>query len=287
MMGMLNGAYSVGTPDCVSHIAEEIPRPEVNVPKAIAAQMVTGFATAMCYMIAIFYAISNLDDVLSGTASFPIAVIYAQATGSAAGTIGLLFLILVPICSTLIGCYITAGRILWTLARDDAAPFSGWLGKISPTWRNPFNATLMCGFICTILGCIYIGSTTAFNAFVGSFVVLSSSSYVAAIGPHLVTKRSHVIPGPFWMKGAFGFIMDGIACTYLIVFVIVYCFPFALPVTAGNMNYASLITGGLSLFVLFWWFWRGSRGYKGPQAIGISEAGYVISASELDQVEKV
>jgi hypothetical protein len=33
------GAYSVGTPDCVSHIAEEIPRPEVNVPKAIAAQM--------------------------------------------------------------------------------------------------------------------------------------------------------------------------------------------------------------------------------------------------------
>ena len=39
LMGMLNGAYSVGTPDCCSHLAEEIPRPEVNVPKAIAAQM--------------------------------------------------------------------------------------------------------------------------------------------------------------------------------------------------------------------------------------------------------
>ena len=26
--GMLNGAYAVGTPDCVAHLAEEIPRPE-------------------------------------------------------------------------------------------------------------------------------------------------------------------------------------------------------------------------------------------------------------------
>jgi len=39
MLTRVLGAFSVGTPDCVSHIAEEIPRPDVNVPKAIAAQM--------------------------------------------------------------------------------------------------------------------------------------------------------------------------------------------------------------------------------------------------------
>lgn len=33
LMGMLNGAYAVGTPDCVSHLAEEIPNPRVNIPK--------------------------------------------------------------------------------------------------------------------------------------------------------------------------------------------------------------------------------------------------------------
>jgi choline transport protein len=43
LAGMLNGAYAVGTPDCVSHLAEEIPRPKRNLPLAIAAQMVTGF----------------------------------------------------------------------------------------------------------------------------------------------------------------------------------------------------------------------------------------------------
>ena len=85
---MLNGAYAVGVPDCVSHISEGIPRPEVNVPKAIAAQVSIGFVTAMCYMIAIFYSINDLDSVLAGS-NVPLAQVYSQATGSSAGTIGL------------------------------------------------------------------------------------------------------------------------------------------------------------------------------------------------------
>ena len=240
----------------------------------------------MCYIVTIFYAISNLDEVLAGTASFPVAVIYQQATGSAAGTVGLLFLILVPLISTLIGDYITAGRMLWTLARDDAAPFSGWLGQVHRHWRNPFNATLVCGITCTILGAIYVGSTTAFNAFVGSFVMLSTLSYVMAIGPHLLSRRANIIPGPFWMKGALGYVMNAIACTYMIVFIVIFCFPYALPVEAGNMNYSCLIAGGLSIFIAAWWLWKGARGYEGPKAIGITETGYVVEKETLG-TEKV
>ena len=264
LAGMLNGAYAVGTPDCLSHLAEEIPRPEVNVPKAIASQMLIGFATAFVYLIAIFYAISNLDTVLSGTASFPVAEIYHQATGTTAGTIGLLTLILLPLLGTTVGGYLTASRILWTLARDDATPFSNTLGKINQRWRNPFNAIFLCGCIGTLLGCIYVGSSTAFNAFVGSFIVLSTLSYVIAIGPHLLTRRKYVIPGPFWMKGAFGLCMHATACSYMVVFMTVFFFPYSLPVSAGSMNYSVLITGALTLFVTCWWFWKGSRGYRGP-----------------------
>ena len=35
LIGMLNGAFSVGTPDCVSHLAEEVGSPGINIPKAI------------------------------------------------------------------------------------------------------------------------------------------------------------------------------------------------------------------------------------------------------------
>jgi amino acid transporter len=37
--------YAIGTPDCISHLAEEIPRPAHNLPKAIGAQMAVGFIT--------------------------------------------------------------------------------------------------------------------------------------------------------------------------------------------------------------------------------------------------
>ena len=134
------------------------------------------------------------------------------------------------------------------------------------TRRNPFNAILCCGGITTLLGCIYLGSTTAFNAFVGSFVVLSSASYLAAILPHLLSRRVNITPGPFWMKGMLGFIMNGTACVYIVVFIIIFCFPYYLPATALTMNYASLITGGLSIFTAAWYF-IGCREYTGPPAL--------------------
>ncbi|TKA77794.1 hypothetical protein B0A49_03959 [Cryomyces minteri] len=241
LAGTLNGAFAVGTPDCVSHLAEEIPNPRRNIPKAILAQMVIGFFTALFYMIAIFYSIQSFDDVLANTYTSPLAEVYLQATSSKGGALGLLILIYLPLTCGFFGNFITCGRMLWTLGRDGATPFSGTVGAIHPTHKNPFNATLICGIICTILGCIYVGSITAFNAFVGSFVIFSTLSYIAAILPHLLTKRRYVIPGPFWMPGWIGYVVGGIGCAYIVVFDVIYCFPYAMPVSAASMNYSALI----------------------------------------------
>lgn len=132
---MLNGAFAVGTPDCVTHLAEEIPKPGLNVPKAIAFQMVIGFFSGFFYLITLMYAISDYEALL--TAPFPVAEIYYQATGSAAGEIGLLFLLFITIILTVFGVYITAGRVLWTLARDSATPFSRQIGTIDPASACP------------------------------------------------------------------------------------------------------------------------------------------------------
>ncbi|ODH48695.1 hypothetical protein GX48_05235 [Paracoccidioides brasiliensis] len=88
------------------------------------------------------------------------------------------------------GCYITAGRTFWTLAHDNTTPFSR-------TFHNTFNATVTCGCLITNLGCIYVGSTTAFSTLVGSFVHFSSLSYITAILPHLPSGRSGIRLGYF------------------------------------------------------------------------------------------
>lgn len=166
------------------------------------------------------------------------------------------------------GCYIVASRVFWTLARDNATPFASTFSRVSARYKNPFNAICLCAVVATVLGCIYLGSSTAFSAFVGSFVVLSSLSYLAAILPHLLRRRAGITPGWFWMKGPVGFVVNALACVYIFAFVIIFCFPFSLPAAAGTMNYASLMTGGLSLFVAGFWLWR-RKDYRGPTYVAL------------------
>lgn len=265
--GMLNGAYSVGCPDIVSHLAEEIPNPARNVPVAIGLQYVIGFITGFAYLIAIMYAINDYDALFSS--AYPIAEIYRQGTGSAAGATGLLALVMICIAICLVGLYITSGRTLWTLARDKATPFPKQLARVHPRLAVPVTTTVLSAILITILGCIYVGSTTAFNAFVGSFVIMSSSSYIAAILPHLLTRRKNITFGPFNLnKGPLGYICNAIACGYMIVWFVIYCCPFFLPVNAASMNYASLLWGGFTIFLLLWWFIGARKDYVGPQTTG-------------------
>jgi choline transport protein len=71
-------------------------------------------------------------------------------------------------------------------------------------------------------------------------------------------------PNYFWMKGIMGYIINAVSCGYLIAFIVIFCFPFSLPVTPQNMNYSSLILGGLTLFVAVFWAWKREE-YSGPQ----------------------
>ena len=228
--------------------------------------MSLGFLTAFFYPLAIFYAVTDLLAVLSASTTFPLAGIYMQATNSAGGTLGLLIVAFIPPALTLIGCYFTAGRMFWTLARGNATPFSLYFSHVSPTFDNPFRATVVIGISVTIIRCIYVGSTTAFDTFIGAFIILSTSSYLAAILPHLLSGRKNTPRGWFWMSGATGFVVNTISCLYITAFIVMFCFPFALPVTAQNMNYACLVTVGLSVFVLLWWYVR-QRDYVDLQAV--------------------
>lgn len=73
------------------------------------------------------------------------------------------------------------------------------------------------------------------------------------------------------MKGATGFVVNSIVCLYIVAFIVIFCFPYALPVDAASMNYSCLITSGLSIFVAIFWFWR--RGdYEGPKTVVADDA---------------
>ena len=68
------------------------------------------------------------------------------------------------------------------------------------------------------------------------------------------------------MKGWIGYAVNIISCLYMMAFMVLYCFPYAMPVTAENMNYSSLVTGAFTIFVAVWWFF-GSKEYAGPKVV--------------------
>lgn len=264
--GMLNGAFSVGAVDATTHLAEEIRDPQRNIPIAIGLQMSIGFVTGLCYLITIMYAITDYDALFESP--YPIAEIYRQGTGSVAGAIGLLSLVMVCIGLTVVGLYVTCGRTLWALARDGATPFPRVLGKVNHRLDMPLWATLATVVLATLLAAIYVGNTTAFNALVGAFILCSSSSFLAAILPNLITGRRNITYGPFHMRGWVGFVVNGVACAYMLVWFVIYSFPYALPTDAASMNYASLIWGGFTILVALWWFLGTGRDYQGPKTTG-------------------
>ena len=223
LAGALNGAFTIGTPDGITHLAEELPDPRKDLPKAVGVQIGLGTLTAFVFLIAIMYGITDLNGVVTANGSFPLAAVYLQATGSKGATFGLLLIILCVLLICLVGTFLTLSRIWWALARDNATPFHKFFSKVNHKLSCPIQSMLLVTVLCTALGAIGLGSKTAFSDLVGSFIILSTTSYILAIAPHLLSGRKHVPPGWFWM-GKWGFAVQGIAVVLTIFFDIMFCF---------------------------------------------------------------
>lgn len=65
---------------------------------------------------------------------------------------------------------IGTGRVFWAFARDEGLPLSKIWARVNPKLGSPFNAQLCVTVIVALLGCIYLGSTTAFNSMMSSAV---------------------------------------------------------------------------------------------------------------------
>ncbi|OJJ03403.1 hypothetical protein ASPVEDRAFT_134398 [Aspergillus versicolor CBS 583.65] len=266
VLGMLNGSFNIGTPDCSTHLAEEIPHPAVNIPKAMAAQMTSSFVTTLIYLIILFYTITDFGAILDLEAEYPLAPIYQQVAGSRAGTIGLTVVVVLPLIGSMMGSFLTSSRVFWTLARDEAVPFSTFFSRIHPRWKNPFNSIIFIACFCTVMGLIYLGSYTAFEAFVSSFTVLTTLSYLAALLPFVLKRRASVPPGPFSMRGPLGWVVNVLSLGYMMVWIVLYCFPATKDFNAASMNWSSVIAGGLTVLVALWWFTIQGR-YQGPPVL--------------------
>lgn len=97
---------------------------------------------------------------------------------------------------------------------------------------------------------------------IAACIVLLYVSYAVPIISLLIRGRSSIKPGPFWL-GPFGLLANIVTLIWTLFTLIMYSFPYAQPVTAGNMNYVSAVYAVVAFIVTVDWFTRARKSFRG------------------------
>ncbi|GKZ41481.1 hypothetical protein AbraIFM66951_009592 [Aspergillus brasiliensis] len=255
--------------DGAIHLCEEMANPETAVPYCMLGSLAINDILGFIFLLTILFCMGDMESALETPTSYPIIEIFRSVTGSLAGSCALTAVLIIAAWLGTIALLASTARMVLSLARDRALPFSGYLSQLDARTDLPKRAITTTSCLLILFGLINIASTTAFNAILSLAVLGLHISYLVPIVFFL--WRRLVAPhnlnyGP-WKLGRAGIAINVTAIIYLLFTSIFMVFPSYQPVTPSNMNYASLIFGFVWLMSVVFWLVRGRKEYKGPAGL--------------------
>ncbi|KAK0522792.1 hypothetical protein OC842_006363 [Tilletia horrida] len=294
MLGLLQSTFGLTASDGVSHMSEEMPRPNVNVPRAMLLAVAIGASSSFIVLVIFLFVLNDFDQVIEA-GSGPLLQIIFQATRNEAAAVSLLMFPLMSMAFAAIGILCAASRQTHTFAVDRGLPFSRFLSReASPKLGGvPWAALTLTTTLVIIFGCIYLGNSTALNAILSSSVVGLQISYAipaalllvrgrglldmeldealatdAEVGAALAQerKRRSKRRRPFDL-GVFGYAINAFALVFCVVTVAFFLLPPELPVTAENMNYTAVVVAIVIVVASLTWILDGRHQFEGPTGL--------------------
>lgn len=264
LTGMVNPNFGFIGIDGAVHLAEDALNAATAVPWALVAAVGVGFVTAFPFVVGMFYCISDPGAILESP--LPIFGIFEQALQSASGATAMVSLIIFTGYFALIATQQTSSRLTWSFARDGGLIFSSKIGHVHQGLAVPVWALLVNAVVVFIMGCIYLGSQVAFNAIIGTSLILMHISIALPLLFLMTSGRpERYLPRKgHWNLGAFGWVVNFFAVAWAAVILVFYCFPTTNPTTGDAMNYASAVLGVFVLVALLNWFLYARKHYRGP-----------------------
>ncbi|KAF4279563.1 hypothetical protein KXV78_004711 [Aspergillus fumigatus] len=239
-------AWSIGY-DGAIHLSEEMTNAEVAVPWCMLGSLAINGMLGFAFLLTVLFCMGDFEAALNTATGFPIIQIFYNITGSAAGSAAMTSMLIIMAGLATIPLTASTARMLWSLTRDRAFPFSTYLSIIDKKTSLPVRSVFTTSGFLVLLGLINIGSTTAFNAILSLAVLGLHMSYLIPTG-FMLWRRLHtpeiLAYGP-WKLGKMGVVVNIVSILYLSFTCIFMVFPPYQPVSAVNMNYASLIFGGV------------------------------------------
>ncbi|KAL1682103.1 amino acid/polyamine transporter I [Schizophyllum commune] len=299
-IGLFPAGYTFSGVGMIASMAEEVHKPALNVPRAMVWSVPIGWLMGVVFILPITFTLPDVAELLQVSSVQPIAVLFTMVMGSKGGGFGMWFIVfgIALFCSISINC--AASRATWSFARDKGIPFSSTFAKVTSVGKRstfksstdlpshdpepsddvpfndhssdlPLNALLLSLAIQALLGLIYLGSSAAFNAFVGVEVMCLGASYVIPIIVLLVGGRRGVegslgkgIEGAPYALGKWGWVCNVVAVLWVALEMVLFSMPAVLPVEEGTMNYASVVFVDFAAISACWYMINGRFHYAGP-----------------------
>ncbi|KAK1979901.1 amino acid permease-domain-containing protein [Colletotrichum cereale] len=248
LVGLISAVYPFLGYDAACHLAEEMPNASRDVPLAMVGSVV----------------VNGLMGLVYGT-------ILVDATRSRAGaTVLSVMIILTAVAATVAGITSTS-LTLWAFARDKATPYDGYLSKVNRRQRIPVHSVVLVTVLQMLLGFIYLGNATAFNAILSMAIIGMYASYIVPIVYMLACGRKNLSPsgyGPFTLGPVLGPVLNIISLTWMTVVIVFSTFPSVMPVTPQDMNYSVVVMAGWLFFGVAYYLSFGKKKFEVPAVAG-------------------
>jgi choline transport protein len=255
-------------------------------------------------MLTVLFCIGDLETVLGTKTGFPFIQIFYDSVGSIAGATTMAAIVLALTWACAIGITTTASRMTWSFARTKVPVvavgavtlFSALLTLIyvgSATAFNDVISLTITGFYGSyFLPAAFLlyhrikGHVASKDAVISNPMTEDASDPAIGTNPGIKAEdekpttagdlntnagtpivevaQAALAWGPFRIPGILGIINNTYACLYMIFVIFWSVWPPETPVDATTMNYSVLVTGGVIIFSVVWYWVRGRREYEGP-----------------------
>jgi amino acid transporter len=200
--------------ETAASVAEETPRPRLDVPKAIILSLVTVAAVVSYASLALILAIPDFGAVISGEVVDPVADTISFQLGDDI-TRPLFGLFIIGFTASLLAIQTNCSRVMWAFARADVLPAAGVLKKLSPGARLPVNTVLTTGIIAAIL----LISTQSDDVYLTLISMATGGFYLSFAFPvvaQLIARlRNRWVPGE-WNLGRWGMTVTVVASVWVV-----------------------------------------------------------------------
>lgn len=207
-LGLLQGAFALTGFDATVHMIEEIPQPQKQGPRIMLMAIGIGCFTGFVFLSCLLFVLRDIDATISSNAG-PLLQILYDATGNRAGATCLLVFPMACMMFTSTALMTTSSRMTYAFARDRGLPCSRVFATVNQTLQVPLNALIWTVAWVIIFGCVFLGSSSAFNAIVSASVVALGVTY--AIPPAINCLRGRrMLPEtrPFKLSGPVGWTVN-------------------------------------------------------------------------------